>query len=250
MGAVEVSATLRLRYTLYCSEHSFSGLTESHDKQTGIIGQVEESDTGTRLDRPIDDIDESELVLLIRSNRQWMERFENPCPDLHMDRSDIGRRLLRSLYLWIGLGRPDPTFGRIQGPRHEWVPVFEEWILSLVSDSLFISPKDHVQAPATGTQNRNAKSGCAADPCLISSVNNVEVLAIEEHPWFQLVSYRTTDGNPPHPDSDAVRSGIVISGLDETAVVFSRTDPHAVLSPLLEQLIDQSLDGSQSSHSP
>ena len=118
-----------------CSDSSFSVVAESR-----IIGQGEESDTGTRLDRQIDDIDESEQILLIRSNRQWMELFENPCPDLHLDESDIGRRLLRSLYLWIGLGRPDPTFGRIQGLRSEWIPVFEEWILSLVSDSLFISP--------------------------------------------------------------------------------------------------------------
>jgi hypothetical protein len=52
------------------------------------------------------------------------------CPESRADLggNDIDRRLLRLLDLWISPGRPDPVFGRIQGQRSEWAPVFEYWV--------------------------------------------------------------------------------------------------------------------------
>ncbi len=75
---------------------------------------------------------------MILSNRNCLAMFEG-CPELRADAggNDTGRRLLRSLDLWLALGRPDPVFGLIQGLRSEWVPVFEDWVLALVLE--FIS---------------------------------------------------------------------------------------------------------------
>lgn len=65
----------------------------------------------------------------ILGNLHFLAMFEQ-CQSLRLSlgESDIGRRLLSSLDLWLKLGRPDPVFGRIHGPRHEWVPRFESWI--------------------------------------------------------------------------------------------------------------------------
>jgi hypothetical protein len=65
-----------------------------------------------------------------------------------------------------------------------------------------------------------------------SSNDNVEVISITEGPGWEKVEYMTTDGKPPHPDSDAVQSGIVRLGLEKTYIVFasSREDGQRLLS--------------------
>ncbi len=64
--------------------------------------------------------------------------------------------------------------------------------------------------------------------------DNVEILSITQgvdgYLGWELVEYRTTDGKPPHPDSDAVRRGIVSVPSHETFVEERRLPP----SPQLE----------------
>ena len=103
-----------------------------HSLRIEPITRQTENGIGTQHRSCLTDANSGSRGEMIQANRSFLAMFEG-CPELRADlgKNDTGRRLLHSLDRWLALGRPDPVFGRIQGQRSEWVPLFEDWVRSL-----------------------------------------------------------------------------------------------------------------------
>jgi hypothetical protein len=104
--------------------------------------------------------------------------------------------------------------------------------------------KEHAPPPLKSdcAETEELHGGCCVSSCSDSSSSNdnVVITSITEGPGWEKVEYMTTDGKPPHPDSDAVQSGIVRLGLEKTYIVCasSREDGQRLLSQRQSALQD------------
>ena len=93
--------------------------------------------------------------------------------------------------------------------------------------------------PTTSNEMNKPSEPLPAAPCS-ASPDNVEILSIKSGEEYgvnvRVVSYRTTDGNPPHPDSRAVQDGILCVPKEGTSVVYSQIGEEPIPQGLLDLL--------------